>query len=199
MLEDIINTLDQLGIDKVHYLGESTAGIFGDFLAAKYPHRMHSVTICGSPLVLNEAARKSLSYGYTSCVESIKQLGARGWGEHFLGVAATDKGAIEGYIAWWLDKFSIPSKEGLCDYATVVCSKEADGRVVMDQIDAPLLLLTPAHSALVDIEDQKRLAAAAKKSRMELIPGHGHEIYIDQAGLCQQKLLDFLRGLAREL
>jgi hypothetical protein len=32
---------------------------------------------------------------------------------------------------------------------------------------------------------------------MEVIPGIGHEIYIDQAQLCQQKYLEFLKNLNR--
>ena len=36
ILDEIIDTLDQLGVDKVHFLGESTGGILGEILAAKY-------------------------------------------------------------------------------------------------------------------------------------------------------------------
>jgi pimeloyl-ACP methyl ester carboxylesterase len=61
----------------------------------------------------------------------------------------------------------------------------------MDQVSVPMLLLTPANSALVPIDDQKKLVQAAR-AKMEIIPGHGHEIYLDRAELCQQKYLQFL-------
>jgi pimeloyl-ACP methyl ester carboxylesterase len=60
---EIVDTLDQLKLDKFHYLGESTGGIFASFLGAKYPDRFHSVATCGSPLVLTKAAQRTLSFG----------------------------------------------------------------------------------------------------------------------------------------
>lgn len=53
---EIVDTLDQLKLDKVHYLGESTGGIFASFLGAKYLDCFHSVVTCGSPLNLPKAA-----------------------------------------------------------------------------------------------------------------------------------------------
>lgn len=37
ILEEIIDTLDHLGLQKIHWLGESTGGIWGEAMAAKYP------------------------------------------------------------------------------------------------------------------------------------------------------------------
>jgi len=36
ILGEIVDTLDQLGVEKVHFLGESTGGMLGEILAAKY-------------------------------------------------------------------------------------------------------------------------------------------------------------------
>lgn len=156
------------------------------------------MTICGSPLYLPDAAQKTLAFGYPSCVESIFALGARGWGEKFLALTGTDQNPDKGFQKWYLDQFAIPSTGGLAAYAETVCSKEANSHLILDQIgDTPYLLLTPANSPLVDIEDQKKLAKAAKNSRMELIHGHGHEIFLDQAEVCQEKYMDFLGKLKR--
>jgi pimeloyl-ACP methyl ester carboxylesterase len=55
-----------------------------------------------------------------------------------------------------------------------------------------MLLLTPAHTVLVDIDDQKRLARTVKGAQLEIITGHGHEIYLEQTEVCQEKFLYFL-------
>jgi len=52
ILWEIIDTLDQIGVQKVHFLGESTGGIFGMALAAKFPHRVQSLTVCATPMYL---------------------------------------------------------------------------------------------------------------------------------------------------
>jgi pimeloyl-ACP methyl ester carboxylesterase len=36
ILGEIVDILDQLGVDKVHFLGESTGGMLGEMLAARY-------------------------------------------------------------------------------------------------------------------------------------------------------------------
>lgn len=74
--------------------------------------------------------------------------------------------------------------------------KGANSFLILGKIGTtPYLLLTPANSTLVPLEDQKKLAQAAKNSRIEVIHGHGHEIFIDQAEVCQEKYLDFLGSL----
>ena len=60
-----------------------------------------------------------------------------------------------------------------------------------------MLLLSPGNSKLVNLEEQKQLSQAVDGSRMEVIKGYGHEIYIDQAEQCQEKFLEFLEGLSR--
>jgi pimeloyl-ACP methyl ester carboxylesterase len=35
ILDEILDTLDALGVEKVHFLGESTGGMLGEILAAR--------------------------------------------------------------------------------------------------------------------------------------------------------------------
>ncbi|KXT08643.1 hypothetical protein AC579_9422 [Pseudocercospora musae] len=199
ILDEIIDTLDQLKIDKVHYFGESTGGIWGEFLAARHPERLLSLTICSSPLYMPQAAQKMLAFGHTSWAEACRQLGSRGWGQALLDVTKSDQDAPPGFTEWWLEQFSIPSGAGLGDHAELLCDPGFDARKIMHQIDVPMLLLTPANSVLVNKEEQIDLNRAVAGSQLEIIPGHGHEIYLDQADLCQQKFLEFLGDLGQDL
>lgn len=38
VIGEIIDSLDQLGVEKVHFLGESTSGMLGEILAARYSY-----------------------------------------------------------------------------------------------------------------------------------------------------------------
>ena len=91
---EIFDTLDRLGNEEVHLLSECTGGIFGDFLGARYPRRFHSITIYARWLLaLPPAAQIILSFGYSSCLESIRELGERDWGKKVVELSATDNGA----------------------------------------------------------------------------------------------------------
>ena len=101
------------------------------------------------------------------------------------------------FLNWWLDQISVPTGRSLGDHAEILCDKSFDARTIMDKIKIPMLMLTPANSKLVDLEEQKQLHDAVDGSRMEVIEGHGHEIYINQAEQCQEKYLNFLKALPR--
>lgn len=40
--------MDAIGLQQVHYLGESIGGILGGSFAARWPERLKSLTICNS-------------------------------------------------------------------------------------------------------------------------------------------------------
>ena len=198
ILDEIIDTLDQLGLEKVHFLGESTGGIWGEFLAARNPERLHSLAICSSPLYMPLAAQEMLAFGHQSWPEACRELGSRGWGEALANVVGADQMPDKAFLEWWLNQIAVSSGEGLGDHAELLCNESFDARRIMNQIKIPMLVLTPANSKLVNLDEQKSLSHAVSGSQMEVIKGYGHEIYIDQAEQCQEKYLGFLSGLSKK-
>jgi len=196
ILGEIVDTLDQLGLGKVHYLGESTGGIWGEFMAARYPERLHSLAICSSPPYMPKAAQEMLAFGHSSWAEACRELGSRGWGKALADAVGNEQYAGDrAFFDWWLDQMAVSSGEGLAEHANLLCEDSFDARRVMDDIKTPMLLLTPANSKLINLDEQQELHRAVAGSRLELIEGRGHEIYLDQAEQCQQKYLAFLRSL----
>ena len=196
ILDEIVDTLDALKVDKVHYLGESTGGIWGEFLAANFPERVASLTICASPLYMPVSAQEMLAFGHASFPEACREMGSRGWGEALVGIFGADK-LGEGYLSWWLEQVGVADGGALGDHAELLCEPAFDARRVMGRIKCPMLLLSPGNSQLVDLGEQRELCSAVEGARMEVIEGFAHEVYIDQADVCQEKYLDFLAGLAR--
>ena len=76
MVREIIDMLDQLGIDKVHLLGEVSRGWGGMVLAAEYSERMHSVR---GGLICFLRRSKFFSMVILSRPEGIHTLGPEGW------------------------------------------------------------------------------------------------------------------------
>lgn len=197
LLEEIVDTLDQLEIEKVHFLGESTGGIFGEFFAARYPDRILSLTICASPLVFGPAGQALLSAGYPSIVDTIHALGLKAWGEEATKVLKTGEGKPKEYLDWWFEQFTIATTQGVADYAEVIIRKDFDANLIMDQIKTPLLALAPADSGLISLDDQKRLVNTVPNGRLEIVTSGGHEVYLDDAEFCQEKFLEFLASLKK--
>ncbi|KAF2277564.1 putative alpha/beta fold family hydrolase [Westerdykella ornata] len=170
ILDEIIDTLDALGVEKVHFLGESTGGMLGEMLAARNPERLHSLTICSTPTHLPEAALKLFAFDKKDWPTACRELGSRGWCEALSKIPGTIPISDPDYLPWYLDQISI--------------------RV-------PTLILAPANSAAAKLEDQKKLAEEIPGARLEVVDGPGHEIYVTEAEKCQKMFLDFLGRLVK--
>jgi pimeloyl-ACP methyl ester carboxylesterase len=195
ILGDIIDTLDQLHLEKVHFLGESTSGMLGEILAARHPERLHSLTICSSPAYLPEGTQKFLAFGEPSFADACRNLGSRGWAEKLMAQPGTMANPDTAYQKWWLDQISVSSGEGLAGYAEFL--KTLDSRPYLSQIDVPTLILAPVNSAATKLEEQRAIQEQIKGSKLVVVQGAGHEIYVDKADQCIDELLVFIRGVEK--
>ncbi|KOS37957.1 hypothetical protein ACN38_g11238 [Penicillium nordicum] len=193
ILSEIVDTLDQLGLQKVHFIGESTSGMLGEAFAAKFPNRLHSLTICSSPTHLPPAALELFSFGYSSWPEACRKLGSRGWGEHLARIPGTLSTTDTKYEAWWMSSIATNSSEGLAGYAMFLSS--LDARPFLSQIPVPTLILAPAKSAATGLEEQLGIARQVKGGKLVIIHGAGHEIYADKSEDCITAFMEFLSGL----
>lgn len=192
--DEIIDMLDQLKLDKVHFLGESTSGMIGEILAVKYPDRLHSLIICSSPTYLPPAATEMFAFGHEDWPTACRQLGARGWAEQLSKIPGTVSVPDPGYLQWWIDQISLSNSEGLAGYAQFLTT--LDARPYLSEIKIPMLILAPANSAATTVEEQKGIQRLVQGAEMEVIHGKGHEIYVDKAEECQASVLSFLSRLS---
>ncbi|OAP58017.1 hypothetical protein AYL99_07107 [Fonsecaea erecta] len=193
ILGDIIDMLDQLGIEKVHFFGESTSGMLGEILAAKYPERFHSLTICSSPAYLREGTQVFLAFGEESFPMACRNLGSQGWASRLKSYPGTMAHPDPGYHRWWLEQISVNSGEGLASYAEFLST--LDARPFLSQIQIPVLILAPANSAATTLEEQGAIQRQIRGSKLVVVEGRGHEIYVDKAAECVGEMLEFIRGL----
>lgn len=195
IVDEIKDTLDQLGIEKVHFLGESTSGILAEIFAATYPERVSSIIVCSSPTHIPEAGQNFLAFGMPSWPEACRQLGSRGWAERLAAAPGTLASPDPAYKKWWIDRVSESDGQGLAGYAEFLC--QLDSRPYLSRIRAPMLILAPTNSAMMSVEAMQDLAAQVPTAKLQLISAEGHEIYCTAAEQCQTAVLDFLRGLEK--
>lgn len=189
ILDEIIDTIDQLGLEKVHFLGESTSGMLGEALAAKHPDRLHSLIICSSPSHLPQAALDIFAFGHKSWPDAMLELGSRGWAMALSSVPGTVDGSPE-YARWWIDQVARSSAKGLSGYAKFLST--LDGRPFLSQIKVRTLILAPARSAATSLDEQKWIQSQIPGAELAVIDAKGHEIYVQEPEKCQDAILAFL-------
>ncbi|KAM0805953.1 Alpha/Beta hydrolase protein [Usnea florida] len=195
---EIVDTFDQLGLEKVHFLGESTGGIFAEALAAKHGDRLLSVTTCSTPMFLPLATQKALAFGHGSWPAACRELGSRGYAEGAAEALGTDRLSDKAYLKWWKDQVAMCTGEGLAGHAELLSTMDA--RDYLGDIEIPMLILAPTKSSLANLDganSQRELHEKVAGSKLEVVDGTGHEIYVDRAEECQEVYLKFLGGLEK--
>ncbi|KAF7553266.1 hypothetical protein G7Z17_g3763 [Cylindrodendrum hubeiense] len=193
ILEEIKDTLDQLGLQRVHFLGESTSGMLAEAFAATYPDRVSSIIVCSSPTYLPLAAQEFFAFGMESWPDACRKLGSRKWAERLTASPGTLASSDPAYHKWWTDQVAISDGQGLAGYAEFLCT--LDARPFLPMIQAPMLILAPTNSAVVSVESMRDLAEKVPTARLQLIESQGHEIYFEAAEACQSAVLAFLEDI----
>lgn len=193
ILGEIVDTLDQLGVEKVHFLGESTSGMLGEIFAARHSDRIQSLTVCSSPTHLPPTALKLFAFDKDDWPTACRELGARGWAEALSRIPGTIPISDPSYLPWYLEQIATSNGEGLAQYAEFLSN--LDARPFLQQIRVPTLILAPTQSVAVTVQDMEKLARDVADSKLEFVEGGGHEIYVTRARKCQEVLLVFLESL----
>lgn len=109
-VEDVIGLLDGLGIQKVHFVGLSMGGFITQLLAAKYPDRVISATLCDTACVMPPASlwNDRIETAETEGIEALISGTLERWFTapfHSTGVEAIDKirnmiraTGVQGYV-----------------------------------------------------------------------------------------------------
>ncbi|KAF2502679.1 alpha/beta-hydrolase [Lophium mytilinum] len=193
ILLEIVQTLDALGVDRVHFIGESTSGMLGEIFAARHPERLLSLTVISSPTHLPPQALELFAFGHASWPEACRAMGSRGWAEALSKVPGTVSSPDPVYIKWWIEQVAVSSGEGLAAYAQFLST--LDSRSYLKDIRVPMLIQAPANSAATKLPDQRWLAEQVPSARLEVVNGRGHEIYVEMAEECQRLFVEFVDGL----
>lgn len=76
-----------------------------------------------------------------------------------------------------------------------------DARDYLKDIRVPMLILAPSSSSLAPLEgkdSQRELYEKVARSKLEVVHGTSHEIYIDCAEECKKAYLGFLSDLLKD-
>lgn len=193
-MSDFIGLLDELRVDKVHYVGESLGGILGIALAALHPDRVKSLTLVSTILRVRQETTVTInSLGYPSWAEAIADLGMKQWwlrsrkatGE-LTGNAAKDN--------WFAEECGRTAS-----HVAQILTKVAPTLSVaslLDRITAPTLLLSPGNSKHTDPQEQQTILDGIARSRQIIYPDGKHiDCYLRPDGYARDTLA-FLREVS---
>jgi pimeloyl-ACP methyl ester carboxylesterase len=190
LLLDMKGFLDALGLEQVHYLGESIGGTLGIAFAARWPERLKSLTLLATPTSIPPRVQKLFALGHEDWPTALSKLGSGGWAKALMEAGGGLTGGDPERTQWVINEWAkIPTHvlQGLCRAVPTV-----DVAPLLAQIKVPTLILAPANSSYEPLKAQVAMRDAIPGARIAVIDGKGHEIYVDEAAACADAVLKFI-------
>lgn len=186
LTEDVIGLLDSLSLDSVHFCGLSMGGMVGQCLAARFPQRLKSLTLCATAAYLNAPGvwdeRRALveREGMAAVVEGTLER----W---FSPSAATtipqDLDLVRAGIL-------LTPTQGYANSCTAI--RDMDQRESIKSITTPTLVIAGEKDPSTTVEAATEIVDAIPGAALAIIPGAQHLLNIEMADQFNQILIKFL-------
>lgn len=185
---DILAVMDAHGLERVHWVGESSGGILGLFFAYTYPDRITSVVACNSPIRVSDEIKRIYALDKASSAEAMLQHGVGEWCRRTLKYRLDLERASPELQDWYVEQLGKTP-----DYvaaALIECFDEVDLMPILSKIEAPVLLLSGDKSKLSS-EQAATMQRELPRGELTLFEGYGHGINLLAPERCTRDALAF--------
>ena len=187
--QDVLQLIDHLGIEKIHWVGFESGGLWGIVFAVNYPDRIKSLTLCSTPAGKG-SGHLAATGTQPSPAEVIKAVGFRQWlidtKETRIDLAVADPRVVD----WYLEENAKTPTD-----VAVSIMEVADGCDVAgmhSRIGVPTLILVAQRAKSCPLEEQVAVLRAIPDARMVVLPNIGAGFQLLMPDRCVEEVLGFL-------
>ena len=189
-LRDFTDLLDHLGVESVHYCGESSAGALGMAFAAERASRVRTLSLISAPVFMTEEDKQSSLGGYPDRVQALRAMGARGWLEASNAGRRFPADADPKLLAWTLDEMGRSDTEVLVAMFKFV--SQVNATPYLSKIAAPVLGLYPMEGIIIKNEHTELLEKHVRNLNIVRIASKAHSLQIVAPAICALTVLHFI-------
>ncbi|MEN5174492.1 3-oxoadipate enol-lactonase [Acinetobacter higginsii] len=188
LVEDVVDILDALTIEKVHFCGISMGGITALALAIYHAKRFHSITVA------NSAAKIGTAEAWNSRAESVEQNGladivktthTRWFSEHF-------DYAHDVLAQKTIQSLAVTPAQGYANACRALA--DADVRAQLGQIQIPTLIIAGQYDPVTTVQDAEFMHHHIANSQLEILLA-SHLSNIEQPQVFTQELTKFIQRI----
>ncbi len=187
LVDDVVRFLDVLGIERVHYVGQSTGGVLGALLAVAHPDRVQTLVLCSTPMRVNDRS-------FTIASSPVEQRGS--W--LHAHVKWLDEYRPEGGRAHALTELYRTQQSAQVPAHVVAAlmrlTKSPGWQLddVLGAIPVPTLMLSPSISTTAPLDEQRRMCAMIPDCRQVVIEDADHMIALEHPQRCADETARFI-------
>jgi len=188
LVGDALGLLDALGIERVHWVAESSGGIVGLAAALSHPDRLHSLTLCNTPFKLPDAVAETYNVGESDHAAAIEKYGVGGWSRKTLGYRIDLTKATPEMQDWYIRIMdSVPKHVAIAHHQMVV---GGDLWPRLSEIRLPTLIMIGENSRIARKDQMEKMQARMPNAHLVVFKGYGNGI----ASLAPERCVAELRG-----
>jgi pimeloyl-ACP methyl ester carboxylesterase len=192
ILGDIQIVVDALGLERFHWVGESSGGLIGTAFAATFPERVASLVLCDAPTKIPDALKSTYAMGESSTSDAFLRYGVRERSRRTAHVRLDLERASQELQDWYVEEMARVPAYIAAAYSAFFTS--ADVRPMLKDVQAPVLLLSGAKSKIAG-EQQAILQSELPNAKLRLFEGYGHGVSVLAPRECAREALRFWDGI----
>lgn len=181
---DVLDVMAAVGVEKVHFVGESTGGTVGLHMAASHPGRLASLTTVSAAHRGGEIRRAQ------ELVAELATLGMAGWSEKLMPLRFHAGTLAEPMWRWFRDVQAGSVMHACADLVRMLVA--VDLTADLPSIRVPTLILAPDDSPFVRVEQQLERLRAIAGSELHVVAGARHGVAHSHGVHCARVLADFI-------
>lgn len=189
-IRDTDAILDHLGVESVHYCGESLGGILGMPYAAERPRHVRTLTLIGSRVRLNQSSQERYKFGHETWEKALNTLGSRAYSEAKNTADRFAPGTDPGLMQWFAEQQGSSRVEWLVAFSRL--ARVIDTTPYLPRIEAPVLTIYPTKGPMTTPEQEELLRKHIRNLRLVHLPSEYHNLHLTQAAACATNLLHFV-------
>jgi 3-oxoadipate enol-lactonase len=187
---DAIGLMDALGIEHVHWVGESSGGIVGMTAALDHPQRLHSLTLCDTPFKRSLQVASTYTLGEATRAAAFDKYGVGGWCRRTLSYRLDTTKASPALCEWYIAQMDATPLH----VANAMDQAVAQGNLWprLPDIQTPTLILGGARSLIADESHRNAMRERMPRAKVVAFDGYGHGINLLAPERCVAEIRQFI-------
>jgi pimeloyl-ACP methyl ester carboxylesterase len=186
VVDDFANLMRHLNIERYHVVGAKIAGTIARRFAARYPERVQTLTLIGTPPPRRDHKPGTLE----TWLPLIEREGMAAWARSTMAGRLGSQFPPQG-LAWWADELMgrTATSTALGFMSTI---PTWDVAADLPNINCPTLVITTEGSALGSVDEMRAWQQKIPNSTLLALPGDSFHVAATDPDRCAQAVRDFI-------
>jgi 3-oxoadipate enol-lactonase len=187
---DAIGLLDALGIERAHWVGESSGGIVGLATALAHPDRISTLTVCDTPFRRPDHITSTYTLGERDRAATFAKHGVGGWCRQTLSYRLDTTKASPELCEWYIAQMDRTPQH--CAVAMERTIGKGDFWPLLPKVVVPTLILAGEKSPIAQEAQMQAMQRQMPQAKLVAFPGYGHAVNVLAPERCVAEVRGFI-------